>query len=119
MIRQGLILPEFLCKYASVPAGILAFGSEGNFLEKAASGVTKLYTGPSDAMGNYDTFRQASQDFNSLTAREFYEKHGADAGNYLLDLADRAVQFGNQVASNFQDQPIETIIAKVIATEGL
>jgi hypothetical protein len=109
LIRQTSIVPEYLAKAASIPAGILALGSEGNVLEKMVSGATKLWTGPVGALKNYGVLSEVSGDYDGLTTREFVNKYGADTGNYLMEQFQGVVDFGKQFGENFQDQSIETV----------
>ncbi len=49
-VRQTLVLPEYILKIASIPAGIIAAGAGGSALAKAIQGGTKVWTVPVDAV---------------------------------------------------------------------
>jgi len=109
LIRQATMFPEYLAKAASIPAGILALGSKGSALEKAVSGVTKLWTGPVGAKENYGVLSDLSRDYETLTASDFVARYGADTGSYLVEQFKGVLEFGRQFGENIQDQPIETV----------
>jgi hypothetical protein len=112
--RQSWLIPELTSKIAAIPAAALTAGSEGNLLQKVANGYQKF--------GNLGEIPEKTiratelwNAYQNMTVREVTSTYGKD----LLDNAIRSVESGidyvNQVAINFSEQPIETTTAVGIA----
>jgi len=112
--RQILVLPEYILKIASIPAGIIAAGTGGSALAKAIQGGTKVWTVPIDAVKNLKTLVEISNDYAVLTAKEFTTKYGTEIGTYLANHLHGIIVWGTQFSHNINNEPIETIFAVLV-----
>lgn len=117
-VRQTLILPEYILKIASIPAGIIAAGTGGSALAKAIQGGTKVWTAPIDAVKNLNKIVEISDDYTVLTAKEFTTKYGTEIGTYLANHLHGIIAWGTQFSHNINNEPIETVLA-VLVISGL
>lgn len=115
-VRQTLAVPEYVLKVASIPAGIIAAGSTGSALGKAVSGGAKVWTTPIDVVRNFRKLVEISDDYATLTAKEFTNRYGTEIGNYLAGYLHGVIEWGNQFSHNMNNEPIETTIAVIVVT---
>jgi len=115
LLRQTLILPEYITRLTALPAGLLAAGSKGNALEKAVAGTQKLVTVPGEICKSAQNFYGVSTDFDTLTAKAFTMKYGTDVANTLIVNAQGAIDYVKQFGENISENPIETFTAAGIA----
>ena len=116
IIRQGILMPvEYASKVSSLPAGILALGSKGNFLEKMMSGASKVVTVPMEAVSRASFLLDMKADELNpdVTKIDFLKKYGGGTVDYVGQMGQDVVAYFNQALTNYQDQPIETIAAGV------
>lgn len=118
-IKYSSIVPEYIAKATAIPTGILTAGAKGNALEKIAEGTKDLFTVPQEIYRNLTDFTQIANDYNTQTAREFASKYGSGAANTLMESLQETIEWGNQLAANMSDQPIETCATVGTITAGL
>ena len=116
VLRHALSVPEYILKVASIPAGIIAAGSEGSALSKALHGGAKVWTTPVDVIINFRKLVEISHDYSVLTAREFTNKYGAEMGTYVVGILDGFIEWGSRFSHNVNNEPIETTLAVVVIT---
>ncbi|MEK6884922.1 MAG: hypothetical protein AABY22_35150 [Nanoarchaeota archaeon] len=115
IFRNASIIPEYLAKAASVPAGLLALGSEGGLVGKMISGYQKLYTLPMELFRNGSNLAQMAEDTDILTAREFFAKYGENAAHSTVNSIKGLADYAGQTIDNLSTQPISTVAAAGIA----
>ncbi len=115
MLRRGLIVPQYLAKAVAVPSAILAAGSQGNFLEKVGSGFYKLISFPVDVCNSVSRLSAMNYDSNTMTAREFAKKYGREMAEGAVNYGHNALDYIDQFALNFSEQPVTTLAASAVA----
>lgn len=108
---------EIIGKGAAVPAGALALGSEGGFLEKIQDAYLKLSLLPTEVFSRGKQIVEMRADYNdNMGIRDFSEKYGVDTvPEATLDAVNEGVNYATNVYENMINAPVETGLAGVAA----
>jgi hypothetical protein len=121
-LRHVIGLPiEYAMKATAATAGLLSLGAEGGLVGKTLAGYRSIPATIGELRhlpGKLTRVTELVNDYNTQTAREFTTTYGGDVIQMISDNLNGLINYGTQVAENFQTAPLTTLSAAGIAFLG-
>lgn len=113
-----LFLLEYLFKFTAGVIAVIVMGAGGSFLGKLGTGFSSIIDvlrQIAEWPGRLTYLGSVIQDYNTLTASAFNERYGGKAISRVMESLNEGVAYGQAVYQNLTQQPVETIVATLIA----
>ena len=112
---------EYAMKATAATAGLLSLGADGGLVGKTLAGYRSIPATIGELRhipAKLSSVTQIVNDYNTQTAREFTTTYGGDVLQMISDNLSGLINYGRQVAENFQTAPLTTVSAAGIAFLG-